>query len=89
MGQTPRLRHLLGNVAEYLFDESSKQFFVAGGSALSPPEIDPLKSYPVDLRLASEGFSDVGLRLAFNAPGGVAGRSRLQQLLKNQPFLRP
>jgi len=86
---TNGVRHLFGNVAEYLFDETSGKFFIAGGSALSPPEVDPATPYPVDTRLATAGFSDVGLRLAFNAPGGIAGRSRLNQLLRNQAFLRP
>jgi hypothetical protein len=85
---TERVRHLYGNVAEYLFDENAGKFYVAGGSALSPPEVDPATPYPVDLRLAASGFSDVGLRLAFSAPGGVAGRSRLQIYLRNQPLLR-
>ncbi len=84
-----RLRHLFGNVAEYLFDETARKFFVAGGSALSPPEVDPATPYPVDPRLALGGFSDVGIRLAFSAPGGLAGRSRLQMLIRNQPFVRP
>ena len=83
-----RVRHLFGNVAEYLFDEAGGKFYVAGGSALSPPEVDPATAYPVDLHLAASGFSDVGIRLAFSAPGGVAGRNRLQISLRNQPLLR-
>ena len=89
--QPGRLRHLFGNVAEYLFDETSKRFYVAGGSALSPPEVDPKKPYeiPLDQRHASGGYADVGVRLAFGAPGGVAGRARLHAQVRNQPFLRP
>lgn len=83
------LQNVLGNVAEYLFDDTSKQFYVAGGSALSPPEVDPVKPYPVEARLAANGFSDVGVRLAFSASGGLAGRIRLQQLIRQRPFLRP
>lgn len=86
---TEGVRHLFGNVSEYLFDESSGKFFIAGGSALSPPEVDPATPYPVDTRLATAGFSDVGLRLAFNAPGGLTGRARLNQLFRDRAFLRP
>lgn len=78
--------HIFGNVATYLFDPSSKQFFVAGGSALSPKEIDPLKAYPVDTY--AEGFADVGFRPAFDASPSLIVRSQLIRLLRNQLYLR-
>ncbi len=87
--QPERVRNLIGNVAEYLYDEVAKAFYVAGGSALSPPEVVPEKIYPVESLDSKLGYSDVGLRLAFDAPGSVVGRWRLQQLISNQPFLRP
>ncbi len=83
----PRFHHLFGNVAEFLYDEAQQKYFVAGGSALSPPELDPAKAYPVDPAFATGGFADVGLRLAFDAPGSLKGRQRLLQLIKNQAFL--
>lgn len=79
--------NLFGNVSEYLHDPAADAYFVAGGSALSPPEIDPATPYPVEALFALAGFSDVGFRLAFDAPGSLAGRNRLLLLLRQQPFL--
>lgn len=81
--------HLFGNVAEMLYDEGSRRFSVAGASALSPPEIEPERTYPVEAAFATAGFSDVGFRLAFNAPGTLAERNRLRLLIRNKPYLRP
>lgn len=82
------LLHLFGNVAEYLHDGEQNRFYVAGGSALSPSEIDPVAPQRVDLSQAGGGFSDVGLRLAFGLPGGAAERHRLHALIRQQPYLR-
>jgi len=84
----PGIQHLLGNVAEFLFDPDTNQFMVAGGSALSPPGLDPEKAHPLAGTLALTGFSDVGIRLAFDAPAALTGRTRLLQLIRNQPYLR-
>lgn len=40
-----------------------------GGSALSPPELSPETRVPVDLLFSTEGFADVGFRVAFTARG--------------------
>lgn len=81
--------HLFGNVAEYLYDEDSRRFSVAGASALSPPEVEPERIYPVEAAFATGGYSDVGFRLAFNAPGTLAERNRLRLMIRNKPYLRP
>lgn len=78
--------HLFGNVATYLYEPDKKQFYVAGGSALSPKEIDPRQAYPVDGY--AEGFSDVGMRPAFDASPALIIRSELIRLLRNQLYLR-
>lgn len=80
--------HLFGNVAEFLYDEGSRRFSVAGGSALSPPEVEPERIYPVEAAFATGGFSDVGFRLAFNAPGTLAERNRLRLMIRNKTYLR-
>lgn len=46
---------------------------VMGGSALSPPEVDPKVAYPVKPDGGGLGFSDVGFRLAFDAKGTPGG----------------
>ncbi len=53
---------------------------VVGGSAISPPAVDPMTAYPVSLARASNGFADVGFRLAFTAPRGLGGGSYAQRL---------
>ena len=65
---------LVGNVAEFVYsDKSMRTFAVIGGSALSPPELWDGKAkpfseaYPYDKANRKE-FSDVGFRLAFDAP---------------------
>lgn len=78
--------NLFGNVAEYLYDESTSRFYVAGGSALSPPELNPVTPYPVETATAIGGFSDVGFRLAFTAPSSMAARTRLQLLFRQRPY---
>ena len=60
--------HLVGNVAEYLYDPTGGgMYYVIGGSALSSPSVVVDHPYPVDPRFASKGFSDVGVRLALDA----------------------
>ncbi len=80
---------LFGNVAQYLYDGSTKQFFVVGGSALSPPEVEPSQAYPVELAFARGGYSDVGMRLAFDAPEGLVNRNRLQLTVHDRLYLHP
>lgn len=86
-GSAGRVHHLVGNVAEWVFDDAvagsgefkdaaaaqaliernARHVRVIGGSALSEPAIDPLIAARVDFDEAQEGYSDVGLRLAFSA----------------------
>ena len=42
--------------------------FIIGGSAMSPPEVPFDKPQKLDWTAVNDGFSDVGLRLAFTAP---------------------
>jgi hypothetical protein len=57
-------------VIETYFSKSENQarVRVIGGSALSPPELGFDQGLPVDFKQASNGYSDVGLRLAFTGP---------------------
>jgi len=69
--------HLVGNVAEYLYDSvGTGTFYVAGGSALSAPELELGRPYPITSK-SGLGFSDVGLRLALTAPMSPVDRFRL------------
>jgi hypothetical protein len=85
--------NLIGNVWIYLYDDAARQFYVAGGSALSPPGLDltePLKvevAGRIGARAVTEGFSDVGLRPAFDAPPGVRERFELLRLVREQKYL--
>src|SRR5258708_6562220 len=85
--------HLVGNVWIYLYDVAAKQFYVAGGSALSPPGIDFTQPQKVEAaglvgaKRVTEGFSDVGLRPAFDAPPGFRERYKLLLLVRQQKFL--
>jgi hypothetical protein len=85
-GVANRYHHLLGNVAEFVAGEDGA-VFVIGGSALAPPELEPTRSYPVDLGDATLGFSDVGLRLAFTV-GKLSGSLETQRILNAIPLLR-
>ncbi len=71
------LSDMEGNVAEFVVanDSPGAACYVAGGSALSPPEIEPGKLYEVTPVLKAKGFSDVGFRLALS-PAAAAGDSR-------------
>jgi hypothetical protein len=84
--------NLLGNISIFLEDGTSA-FFVAGGSVLSPPEIDFTKPQKVEgagmigARPGTEAYSDVGIRPAFSAPPGFKERYRLLELVRKQGFL--
>lgn len=84
--KSSQFTHLIGNVSEYIYDEESEQYYVAGGSALSAPEIKPTEKYSVSLSEARNGYSDVGLRLAFRAPKVSPGR-QIMKILKKHPFI--
>jgi hypothetical protein len=83
--------NLLGNVWIYLNDTSGT--YVAGGSALSPPGIDIVEPQKVEAgglvgaTVVREGFTDVGIRPAFDAPPGFKERYQLFVLVRNQTYL--
>lgn len=86
--------NLTGNVSIYLYDEVGKLFYVAGGSALSPPGIDFIKEPQrveagslIGAKRVTEGFTDVGIRPAFDAPPGFKERYKLLVLVRQQGFL--
>lgn len=107
------MRHLLGNVAEFVFDQpdlldacaptaaavnaalarAPDALGAIGGSAISPPEVPPDSRAPVDLLFSTEGFSDVGFRLAFTARGTRPPReslaSKALRVLPPDAFLFP
>jgi hypothetical protein len=75
--------HLIGNVAEYTAD--ADKVYVIGGSALSVPgPLDKPHEVP-DWKKNTQGFSDVGLRLAFSAPTPPA--QRLAAAIERQQYL--
>jgi hypothetical protein len=60
--------HLIGNVAEYLFEEGAGdgggRYFVAGGSALSSPQLGCTTIHMVKEKDLGLSYADVGFRLA-------------------------
>ncbi len=64
---------------------------VIGGSAISPKEVDIASAFAIDLDEATEGFADVGIRLAFST-SGVTPRpeplsAKLSKLLSEAAYL--
>jgi hypothetical protein len=64
---------------------------VIGGSALSAPQLPIDKPIPLDPEDITEGYADIGCRLAFNAAGTAPPResfaARLSKLLTNDAYL--
>lgn len=79
------MRNVQGNMAEFVYDPQNAAYFVIGGSALSPSEVVWNAPYRVD-GSNGRGYSDVGLRIAFDAPTPLPGRILLDALL-NAPQL--
>ena len=86
--------NLFGNVWIYLYDEGQKTpYYVAGGSALSPPGVDIVEPQKVEAAgmvgatKVTEGFTDVGIRPAFDAPPGFRERYKLFVLVRDQQYL--
>lgn len=88
--------NLYGNVWVYLCDNTDPAkpvFYVAGGSVLSPPGVDivePQKVEAVGMIGATkvrEGYADVGIRPASDAPPGFRERYKLNQLVRHQNYL--
>ena len=82
----------LGDIEELLTRNAWKDLGVIGGSALSPPEVDPGTAYPVDPTKdgigKNKGYSDVGFRLAFSQPN-LSPRQRLLGAIKSLKYLSP
>jgi len=83
----------LGSAAgREFFARHAGDFAVAGGSALSDAAPDAGSPRPVSLMPSSEGFSDVGFRLAFSVGGVVAVKlplaTQLDRVLTPTPFIR-
>lgn len=86
---------LYGNVWIYLFDEAKKEYYTAGGSILAAPTIDIHEPQRIQTRSImglklpgnNDGFSDVGVRPAFDAPVNIRQRLQLFRLVRTQPFI--
>lgn len=63
---------------------ASDRTFVIGGSALSAPELDVSRPYPVNS--TAEPYADVGFRLAFTAPAAHVAE-RLKWVVEQQQYL--
>jgi hypothetical protein len=74
------LRHLCGNVAEYLFAPDQQAFYVAGGSALAAVAGTWMETHRLTPRQEQAAYSDVGFRLAFSAPDASAYEQFLESL---------
>ncbi len=93
--ETGSFVNLTGNVWIYLQGATANEFFVAGGSALSPPGVDLATPQKAEQRgmvgskssAVAEGFTDVGIRPAFDAPPGFKERYKLLGLVRKQGFL--
>lgn len=84
--------NLTGNVSIFLQDGTG-DFYVAGGSVLSPPGIDFTEPQKVEGsgliggKGGTETYSDVGIRPAFEAPPGFKERYRFLELVRKQGYL--
>ena len=78
---TNAIQDMLGNV----------KLGVIGGSALSAPEIPVDRALAMDFEDITEGYSDIGCRLAFNAAGTSPPREsfavRLRKLLTDEGYV--
>lgn len=61
-------KNIFGNIAEFVYDPEEKNYYVVGGSALMNVSEQWMNPILVGLRDESRNYSDVGMRLAFNAP---------------------
>ncbi len=78
---TNAIQDMLGNV----------KLGVIGGSALSAPELPIDRPIPLEFEDITEGYSDIGCRLAFNAAGTAPPResfaARLRKLLTDDGYV--
>jgi hypothetical protein len=55
-------------IKSWFTPDRESQVAIIGGSALSPPSLDPLTAYPLAAGAPVRAFADVGFRLAFSDP---------------------
>ncbi|MGE4197493.1 MAG: hypothetical protein AB7G11_10275, partial [Phycisphaerales bacterium] len=71
-----------------LLDQNAAQLFVVGGSALGPPtDLTTAAPIPPGERVfnaPSKGWSDVGIRLAFDAQGATLKPPSLAKIIRDQ-----
>lgn len=82
----PNFVDLVGNVGEFVSDDSVK-VYVIGGSSMSPPSRPVDRPFALDPDELSSGFSDTGFRLAFSAP--AQGTKKFKEALAGNWFLTP
>lgn len=91
-GSGEPFRNLIGNVAEFVEIEGGGHG-VVGGSSLSSGAADPaFEVWPLPLARARTGFGDVGMRLAFDAPGVISRqpiREALADLIDTRAYILP
>ncbi len=83
LGSAPSAR-----AVHQLLQAKDATFAVVGGSAMSDPRLPTEHPYPIAPPDARNGYSDVGFRLAFPAPGESLP-THLARLLAHQPYLTP
>jgi hypothetical protein len=71
-------------ITDWFSEDHLKAVSVIGGSALSPPNMDPEKPYPLPASGPSV-FADVGFRLAFTDPASVSSAQRA--VIGEAPYL--
>jgi hypothetical protein len=62
------LKHLGGNVAEFIYEPEEDRFYIAGGSAVGEVAGTWAEIHPLRQNDEHRSYSDVGLRVCFNAP---------------------
>jgi hypothetical protein len=65
--QLQELDTLSATALQEMVKKNPKKLSVIGGSALSPPQMEIEKAYPVNV-YDQKGYADVGFRLAFTTP---------------------
>ncbi len=63
-------------VNDWFSADHVKTVSIIGGSAMSPPNMDPQKPYPLPGATHADAFADVGFRLAFTDPACVPNAQR-------------
>jgi len=82
------VRHLVGNVAEFVRggEGAGASFAVMGGSALSPRELKPEEAYEIRAFALGQGYWDVGFRVCFWSEGPPPVRARARRVLDEAPW---